>query len=456
MKSLRTTILGVSLVLIAIGLVACGGGSAPSSLTSASSASSLASSVTLGDAPADNIVSFEITVNSITLTSASGSVTVLSAPRRLEMTHLSATVESLSIGKIPPGAYTSASINWSSPEVTFLNAATPPVPVEIQSSASGTATVTMNFTVGAASVLNFDIDVAKSVTVDTAAGTATFNAPVFAFVAGRGMGEAEREAETGEIEDMQGTVTSASASSVTLNAGKSGNSMTFAVNASTQLEGITSAAQLVAGQVIRIEGTTQSDGTLVAKEIEAESADGNGAEAEGLVTSVGASSFTMIVHDASGASTSSSDLGKSVNVDASTANFACGKTKINLSSCPFVSIADLHAGQRVEVDSDTPKSAGAGTVSDDGSFSGAKKIKLQQQSLTGTVSNINGANFTLTVPLDSAFAKLAGTNIVQVVNNNAQMQNGISVATNATVRARGLLFFQAGTFTLAAGRITTP
>jgi Domain of unknown function (DUF5666)/Domain of unknown function (DUF4382) len=453
MRNLRITALGAMIVLLACGLIACGGGSATSTTTSSSSAGALASSITIGDAPADNVVAFEITVNSITLTGASGSTTVLSTPRRLEMTHLSATVEHLSIGNIPSGNYTSASIAWSSPEVTFLNAAG--APVEVQSSSSGTATVNTSFTVSAASVLNFDIDVASSVSVNTAAGTATFNSPVFTFTAARGMGEVEREAETGEIEDMQATVTAASSTSVTVST-KSGNSMTFAVNASTALEGITSTAQLVANQVIRIEGTTQTDGTLLAKEIEAESVDGNGSEAEGLVTSVGATSFAMIVHDASGVSMSNSDLGKTISVDASTARFSIGKTKINTSGFAFSLLSDLHKGQRVEVDSDTPKSAGAGTVSDDGSMNGAKKIKLQQQALTGSVSGISGSNFTLTIPADSAFAKLAGTTSVQVVNNGAQLKNGATVSAGATVRVRGLLFVDAAGYHLVAGRITTP
>jgi len=76
------------------------------------------SAVTRGDAAADNVVSFEITLTSLQLDGQE----MLSGVRRLELTHLSATVEPLSIGTIAPGTHT-ATIQWSSPEVTFMDAA---------------------------------------------------------------------------------------------------------------------------------------------------------------------------------------------------------------------------------------------------------------------------------------------------------------------------------------------
>jgi hypothetical protein len=435
-----------------LGLAGCGGGGS----SPAPSASSSPAAITLGDAAADNIVAFEITVTSLTLTGSAGNITVLSTPRRLELTHLSATVEHISLSSIPNGTYTGAAIAWSSPEVTFFDNAG--VLHEVQSAASGTASVPVNFTVSTASVLNFDLDVANSVSVNTAAGTATFNTPVFTFAAGRQVAEVEREVETGELEHVIGSVVSASSSSVTISVGASGATMTFAVNSTTQLEGITSAAQLVPQQIVRVEGTAQADGSLLAKEIEAESAGANGLEAEGFVTNIAAPSFTLVTQDASGTSTSTADLGKTITVNSTGASFSISKTKINTGAFTFNSLADLHKGQRVEVDSDNPKSAGAGTVSDDGTVNVSKKIKLLQQTLKGSISGVASNIFTLTVPADSAFAKVTGVTAVQVINNGAQLKNGATVTNGANVRVRGLLFANsAGTlYTLVAGRITTP
>lgn len=436
----------VSLLMLA----ACGGGSS----TTSKGVVGQASSITIGDAPADSVVSYEITVNSLTLTGSAGSVNAITTPRRLEMTHLSATVETLALLNIPNGTYTQAVIAWSSPEVTFIDAVG--VLHEVQSSASGTATVPINITVSGASVLNFDLNVGASTSVNTAAGTAVLNTPVFTLTPLRSIGEAEREAETGELENIVGSVVSASATSLTIGVGESGTSMTFTVSTATKLEGISTTSALVANQIVRVEGTSQADGSMLAKEIEVESADGNGVEVEGLVTSITGTSFTMIVDDSSGQSTTSASLGKSITISAPAAGFSVGKTKINVGSLTFASIADLHKGQRVEVDSDTAKTAGAGTVNDDGAISGAKKIKLEQQSLTGVVSAITSAGFTLTLPTESAFAKLANVTSVVVVNNGAQMKNGATISAGATLRVRGLVFATAGAYTMAAGRITTP
>jgi hypothetical protein len=291
------------------------------------------------------------------------------------MTHLSATVEDLSHLTIPAGTYTSATISWSSPEVSFFDDLG--VLHEIDSAATGTATVPLaNLTISGASVFNFDIDVAASVALTTATPVAaTFN-PTFSFTAMRGVGEVEREAEDGELDHIIGSVVSASATSLTINVGQAGSTLTFVVNSNTSFEApMTSASQLVAKQILRVEGDVQSDGTMIAKEIEAESADGNGTEAEGLVTSKVASSFTMIAHDASGVSTSSADLGKTVTVDASAAKFTISKTKINTGNLSFSAFADLAVGQHVEADSDIAKTAGTELVDNDGSVNGVKKIK---------------------------------------------------------------------------------
>jgi len=92
------------------------------------------SAVTRGDAAADNVVSFEITLTSLQLDGQE----MLSGVRRLELTHLSATVEPLSIGTIAPGTHT-PTIQWSSPEVTFMDAAG--ALHSIQPTASGTVTI---------------------------------------------------------------------------------------------------------------------------------------------------------------------------------------------------------------------------------------------------------------------------------------------------------------------------
>src|SRR5581483_6950520 len=104
------------LLLMAAG---CGSGSMNSNI-GGSTAQNL--QVRIGDAPADRVIAFEATVGPITLTPASGApVTILSSPRRIEVSHLSGTSEPLAIANVPGGTYVSASVTVSQPEVTFIN-----------------------------------------------------------------------------------------------------------------------------------------------------------------------------------------------------------------------------------------------------------------------------------------------------------------------------------------------
>jgi hypothetical protein len=420
--------------------------------------SSGASVITMGDAPADKVVSFEITINDVKLSTATG-VTDVTGPFRLEMTHLSATVEDLAHLNLPAGTYTQAVVTWSSPEVTFVDDLG--ALHEIESNATGTATIALNnLVVTGPTVLNFDINVAASVTLNTAPATvaATFS-PAFTFTAARGVGEVQREPEDGELDDIVGAVVSASPTSLTIIVAETGSTLTFVINANTSFESpITSASQFVAKQIVRVEGDMQMDGTLVAKEVEPLSADGAGAELEGFVTSKAASTFTLITHVASGAGTSTTDLGRTVTIDASTAKFTVSKSNINTGSLTFKAFSDLAVGQQVEVDSDSAKSSGHSSVTDDGSLGSVKKIKLSQQALTGTVSAAGtpAAAFTLTLSASSAFAQLTGATTIQVLNNGAELKNITVFTAGQSVRVRGLLFHDSAGYHLVAARITTP
>jgi hypothetical protein len=86
-------------------------------------------------------------------------------------------------------------------------------------------------------------------------------------------------------------------------------------------------------------------------------------------------------------------------------------------------------------------------------------VSLHQQTLVGTVSALSGpaapATFTLTLPSDSAFAKLSGAATVTVFwqpgtglhDLNSGLHNGDSV------RVRGLVFFSSTGGSLIASRI---
>jgi len=468
----------IAVLLITIG---CGSGAnSPSSTTTtgtgtgsgtgtgtgsgSGSGGNASAQVKIGDAPADRVLTFEVSVGPITLTPTSGSVvTVLSASQRLELSHLSGTSEPLALLNIPQGSYSSASLTVSNPQVTFINSAGAVVKLEPAFNKAITVAFSPALSIGAnSSVISIDLNVAKSLTFD-ATGNVTgvaMSASSFAITTAVVAAEDRQHAEDGELEDTNGLVTAVSGSSFTMTLGQNGVSLTFATDASTEFnDGATLATML--NTIVKVEGLTRADGSLYAKEVEGMESE-NGAELEGLINSaVGnpASQLSFVAHDGLGSGMDDSKVGSTLTADVSGARYKVNKGNIdtsgigNLPSSPNFPFdaSTVHAGQSVEIESD--RSIAASPVV-------ADKVKLQQQALTGTVSGLPGATsagpvtFTLTVPSDSAFAILSGQNTITVYwQPGTDLHNLSSVNNGDSVRVRGLVFFTGSSFNMIARRI---
>lgn len=442
-----------ALFAVLIVTVGCGGGGETSPGVSGTSLH-----INVGDAPVDRIVDFEITVNSVVLTNSSGGmVTVLSSPTRIELTHLAGTVEPLSLMTVPPGTYTSATINVSNPEVEFVNDAGQVVEATVTLT-SGTATVNFNpaITIGSMpTALNFDFNLATSVTLNTANNTATVT-PMFTASTAAVAAENQQDDENGETEDINGTVTNVSPPSFTISVQQTSQSLTFATNSSTQFEGVSGVGALTAGMIVEVDAVTQPDGSLLAKKVEVE--ENNGMELGGLVTSVTgtpATQFQLVVQDEQSSSSTMPTLGSTVTVNVTNGtSFKFETDDVELSNLPFSPTFDastLAKDQSVEVDTGTP---GTSPVT-------ADKVKLEQQALSGTVSGTatsgGQTTFTLTVAPDSAFALLTGSSTLTVVKQPGTELKGISsIFDGEAVRVRGLLFFNGASYTMVASRVTAP
>lgn len=457
-----TVVAGVlGIFLVAVG---CGGGSSaagPNPNPGPGPGQNSAAQVKMGDAPADRVVSFEVTVGPITMTPVSGSaVTALATTRRLELTHLSGTNEPLALLNLPQGSYSSASIAVSSPEVSFINNVGSLV--KLQPALSQTITVNFSpaLTIGAgASVVNIDLSVANSLTFD-AQGNVTgvsLSAASFGVSTAAVAAEDRQGHEDGELEDTTGLVASVSGSSFTMTVSNSGVSLTFSTDANTQFNDGASLATMT-NTIVTVEGLTKSDGSLYAKEVEGiENA--NGVEAEGLILQIAGNQLTFVADDGMGNGFDDTKVGNSLTADISGAQFKVNKGNIDTSGIgglpsppnfPF-DAATIHTGQRIEVESASSLS-GNNVV--------AEKVKLQQQALVGTVSGLPGATssgpatFTLTVASDSAFAMLSGKTQVAVTwQPGTDLHKLASVSNGDTVRVRGLVFFTGSSFNMIARRI---
>lgn len=458
------SILGLLVVAFLI-MSGCGGGSSSTpSGTNPGPAAKSAAQIKMGDAPADRVVSFDVTAGPITLTPASGAaVTALSGSRRLELTHLSGTSEPLVLLNLPQGSYTSASLTVSSPEVTFINS----LGALVKLQPAFNQVITLNFSpalnVGSSSsVINIDLNVASSLTFDSSGNVTGVNlsSSSFTFSTAAIAAGNNQNSDDGELEDTTGMVTSVSGTSFTMNVGQNSVALTFTTDTNTQFSDGASLATM-ANTIVKVEGITNSDGSLYAKEVEGIE-NSSGAELEGLVTQVSgnpASQLSVVAQDGIGNGVDDTVVGSSLVANVTGAQYKVNKGNIDTSgigglpSPPTFAFdaSTVHAGQRVEVES-------IGAVA--GAAVTAEKVKLQQQSLNGTVSGLAGpttagpVTFTLTVPSDSAFAMLSGTTTVTVFwQPGTDLHNLASVSNGNSVRVRGLVFFTGSSFNMIARRI---
>jgi len=452
------TILALAVALVAVG---CGSGSGSTGV--AGQGSQL--TVNFGDAVNDQIIAFELTITSITLT-GNGNPSVLAKPAEVEFVHNAGTVEPISLVNVPAGAYTGATITVSNPEVVIVDPATKQ-PVKLTATLAHTSvSPAFNLTIGPnASVLNFDLNLATSVTISGSSATVDpqFTATTSAVPAAKNDDNGEDE-DNGEME-VRGTITDATSPKFTIQPAGNGSPITFTTDANTRFkDGITAFSQLVKGMVVSVESVTQANGDNLAREVESETETANGEEVEGVITGVacatatgcpGASNpatkitITTQKTATTGTAPSTPATGSSVDVPISSGTRFAVESHHLSGTFPAFDATHIGKAQRVEVDSENEAADSAASV-------GADKVKLQEQALTGTVSSPTASGFTLTVASTSAFASLAGTTTVTIQTSSATELKNVTVSANATVRVRGLLFINGTTYTMVAARITQP
>jgi Domain of unknown function (DUF5666)/Domain of unknown function (DUF4382) len=460
---LGTLLLAASLSL----MTACGGGSgssgsavapaAPTPTGPTPSSGTTTALVNVSDSPSDRVVTFELTIESIALISSDGSqVTLQSSPGRVEITRIAASAVPFVITSIPQGTYTGATLVVSAPDVVYIDNTGNPVKRQDPSSRS---TVTSTFApalqVGAQPVvLTVDFDVHQTLLIDPVRATVTMK-PVLSIAHSNVAANQDAQTiEDGAFESVVGQVTALSANSFTISVSGSDCTMTFNTSSATKFDHDTAAGGVVINDIVQVEGRTSADGSVLATEVEIVSA--NGTVVEGVVSAASGSpvtSFEVVVQDGSGSGGNSIQTGSTATAKVPPGtDFRVDAGNINLSglTLPTFSAASLSSGQQVEAESDGAVVNGAFT---------ATSVKLQQQALVGSISAVSGAQFTLTLPDDSAFSLLTGKSTFHVLEQqNTELVNGVVMSPGATLLVRGLIFFDPaqGVFTMVAGRISVP
>jgi Domain of unknown function (DUF5666) len=443
----------MAFVILAVG---CGGGGSPvaSGPTPTPAAGTTSTQVRFGDAPADSVIAFEVSVSSLSLTPAAGGSAVsvaVPANNRIELTHASGKFEPFVAGNLPQGTFSAANLTLVNSELTFLSSTGTPVHINGPASASVTVPLTPNLTIGSSPlVLNIDVNVGASIT--TAAGVVNGIAftPASFNITSKAPGVANNQQDDdGEIEDVQGTVTAVNGSSFTFKL-QNGSSLTFTTDATTEFkDGVTGVAGLL-NQVVTVEGFTKSDGTLFAKEVEGLE-NQNGGEVEGLITAISGTTLTVTAQDGIGNGFDDSKVGATFSVNIAGLNASKFRVKGGngfggqVPAGLTFSATTIHQGQRIEVDTDVAVPPANGAITPD-------KINLQQQGVFGTVANAAANTFDINLAADSALRVISGQTVVHVTKS-ASTDSRVTVANGGSVQVRGLLFWNGTSWQMVARRI---
>ncbi len=449
-------------------LVGCGGGTSSQNPNPQPNTTSL--QVNIGDGPSDRLVAVSMTIASMTLANASGgSITVVSSPTTVEMMHLMATMQPISLMKVPQGTYSGTTVNISSAMVMYMDPSTGQL---VQKTVSGPMSAAVAFspslTVGnSPMVLNLDMNMASSVSID-GAGNVSMTPAMVASMNPGGTGSSH-DPENGGMEHMTGTVKSFSGNSFTMSMMQGSQDVPISTDSNTLFEGMGGMGGMSNGMIVMVDATMQPDGSFMAHTVESVMSMSGGSMAGGLVTSTTGNpvtQLTLVMHEGAGTGMTGSNLAGTATVDVSpTATFNIDSDNVDMSNLPFTPVFDGSAvlkGQRVEAVSSTGmmQGGGMGGMMGGGTIT-ASEIDLEQQGLSGTVSGYTGSGtpttFTLTVAADSVFATLTGTTAIAVFQQPGTELRGMTAITNgSTVHARGLLFLDAGTYKFVAGRIMAP
>ena len=429
-------------VVFALLLTGCGGGNK----TNVTTAGAGNATIQTGDAVNDQIAKFELNISSITLTGVSPTATtgnLLSKPAEVEFTHQAGTFEPLTLANVPQGTYNGATISITGAEIVVINGTTPTkVPANLS---SNTVTVTFaNITVGASPLfINFDLDLANSVTLNGPPITAATVTPKFNVTstttppAGN---EANEDHDNGEMDDVHGSVKSITAPNFTITTNST--DITFATDSNTRFkDGLTQLSDLKVGDIVEVDGITKADGSHLATKVEREEGQ-NGEEVEGLISALdNPLTKITVIHQEDSTGSSNSPVTVDIGVNSGTV-FSVRTDKLNITA-PAFDATHIGKGQRIEADSSTNAAPLLAT-----------KVKLREQALIGTVAASpapTSSGFTLTLSPTSAFATLSGaTSIPVTFANNATLKT--TPTAGATIRVRGLVFFNAGAYSIIAVR----
>ena len=422
-----------------------------------------------GDAPqCSTVVSFSVTIDSLTLTPQSGgsAVSIISStnPVTVDFASLMDLTTILKLSDVQPGVYSAIGMTLSNPQLTYLDTSTSPASLKTISPTLSSLSITLNLSPAVTLTSNgilglrLDFDLLNSILTDsnhqiTGNVNPTFTATIESASGSNGYGE---------FEDLTGLVQSVSTSST--NPSYTGsftisrpNTQTFTVYVtdSTTFSRVSGLSGLTNGTFVEIDAYLDANGNIVGTTVQAEDmedqASGEAAFA-GIITSVtpqsgSATQFTLLVRDENPDMSSRVAVGSLLTVSLnSSPTFGLAAAATNFANFSYGTTA-LTAGQRVVVHGTLP--SGSGTAQ----TAVARSVYLGLQSILGNLStNLStpvvtsdgvAGGFTL-IPCSSLFqpAQITVLSSDQTSFAGISDLNSLSASGQYLLLVKGLLFYQ--------------
>jgi hypothetical protein len=419
----------------------------------------------------DELTEFDISIKSLTLTSASGNqvsvpVTVASS----EFMHVNGGSEPLATAMVPQDTYTAATATLGEADFTcIIELPTNMVIAEFAYGQTPTANVTVTMpspiVIGRGAIgLNLDLTVSKSASYNSCAGgsayaiTPTFILTGFEFssaAAGAGAGP-------GVVRTLDGEVTALDSDSM-------GFEMTLpstepvhvTVDGVTAWQGLSAVTDLRKGSFVDLDGTLRSDGSIAATRVAVADPDAIDVQRGPLLFVSNAEPVLEVVPR----QMQGSDLRADMEVFSfSTSTFAVGGAFTNLGSLPFTpsfTAQTMVAGQTVYVSTPAFQYTGPYQAT-------ATTVTLMPQTINGTVTGIStSSGFTVySVALGSydmfpnlaqqpgQTALLTNPGTIEVyADTNTTMLTAAAPKPGDTLRFYGLVFNDQGTLRMDCAQL---
>lgn len=427
MNSKSTLILLVTAAVL--GLVSCTG--SKNKCTTNCPTGDARVSITLFDTPPSGVtvLSFSLPIVGISLTPSAGSPVPIYSPTTIvptELTRLQAESALLTLGsQVPAGTYTSVNVTLAASSGVFINYSGSTIAVSssltcpnggvcnLPTGAAATINIPINLTLtsGQNAWIGIDVNLNNAITSPTTTSIGVdFTQPkVFTAITTPRTGTPSGAFDT--IGDFIGTVTAVSSSSITVQNTITGQSLTAAVNSSTELDAApgtysnctTAASCVTNGSVVSMDSALTISNALTATEIDTLDAVATD-EVEGVIFPTSTPGVVgLIISDkisASGNSTlgaSSTTFGTGISLSAgSNINYVIDTKNLTTFVQPigFAGSGDLLAGQqiRAHVSNLTTTTSGTTTLIQ----ADATNVLLRWSRISAKINSVALNNFTIT------------------------------------------------------------